>query len=201
MLQKSVLVVLLALWVIFVIGCGEDNKNPVADGSSLLMAPPAEQFMISPLSGSFQVTREFGNVLYIPGLGNNVHTGIDLAPRSTSAWNVRSPARGIVEATGYGALEGNYIVIKHTNVWNGYRYRLVAVVFTKYYHLSAITGGIKAGASVAQGAIIGRVGNSGSASFGAHLHFEIRENGRYGPAVNPREFIQFGVGRDLPFLA
>jgi murein DD-endopeptidase MepM/ murein hydrolase activator NlpD len=53
-----------------------------------------------------------------------------------------------------------------------------------YLHLSAISPGINDGTRVAVGQIIGAVGNTGDARYGAaHLHFELHPSG--GPAVSP----------------
>ena len=49
---------------------------------------------------------------------------------------------------------------------------------TAYLHLSAFAPGIHAGARVAQGDLIGRVGSSGTAT-GPHLDYRILKNGQY----------------------
>ena len=86
------------------------------------------------------------------------HGGIDLAVRKGNI--VRSAARGVVVRVksnpgGYG----NYIVIKHAD---GY--------YTLYVHLDGTM--VTTGTEVANGASIGRAGNTGG-STGSHLHFEI----------------------------
>jgi murein DD-endopeptidase MepM/ murein hydrolase activator NlpD len=50
-----------------------------------------------------------------------------------------------------------------------------------YLHLSSFGSGIRAGAHVSQGQLIGRVGSSGL-STGPHLHYELR---KAGANVNP----------------
>ena len=48
-------------------------------------------------------------------------------------------------------------------------------------HLSAIAAGIRAGARVGQGELVGNVGRTGLAT-APHLHYGLRRDGRY---VNP----------------
>jgi len=59
---------------------------------------------------------------------------------------------------------------------------------TRYAHM-VNPSGLAVGAAVAQGDVLGGVGNTGK-STGNHLHFEIRVEGE---AVNPREFLPEGV--------
>jgi len=91
------------------------------------------------------------------------HMGIDLGAPFGSP--VVAAAAGLVEEAngdnshGYG----NHVLIAH-----GYGYE------TLYAHLSRIM--VRSGEHVAQGQLIGYVGQSGYA-FGPHLHFEVRRNG------------------------
>jgi len=94
------------------------------------------------------------------------HTGIDLAaPTGTP---VKATLEGRVATTGYSTVFGNYIIITHDA---GYQ--------SLYGHLSKI--GVDRGQRVAQGAVIGRVGNTGY-STGSHLHLSLYKNGKM---INP----------------
>jgi len=95
------------------------------------------------------------------------HNGVDLlAPIGTQ---VVSTADGIVEdVVKSDRGRGNQIVIKHED---GYK--------TIYAHLGDIL--VRKSQLVRQGAVIGRVGNSGL-SFAPHLHYEVHFNGEI---VNP----------------
>jgi murein DD-endopeptidase MepM/ murein hydrolase activator NlpD len=57
---------------------------------------------------------------------------------------------------------------------------------TVYGHLSAFAPGVSAGVKVQHGQVIGFVGNTGR-STGAHLHFEVINNGQ---AIDPLAFPQ-----------
>ncbi|HYF55872.1 MAG TPA: M23 family metallopeptidase, partial [Salinarimonas sp.] len=76
---------------------------------------------------------------------------------------------------------GRRIEIQHTN---GY--------VTAYSHQSRFAGGIRPGARVRQGQVIGYVGNTGL-STGPHLHYEVIVNGRF---VDPMR-IRVPRGREL----
>lgn len=66
----------------------------------------------------------------------------------------------VAKTGGWNGGYGNYIVVRHKNGTQ-----------TLYAHLSRVDVGV--GASVAQGATIGALGNTGK-STGPHLHFEVR---------------------------
>jgi len=117
------------------------------------------------------VTSSFG-MRKNPVTGNLVfHHGIDLAaPRGTP---VSACADGTVTYTGYDAIYGNHIILKH----DGGRESI-------YGHLQTIK--IELHDRVKSGTIIGTVGSTGQ-STGPHLHFELHENGI---AKNPAGFIK-----------
>lgn len=100
-----------------------------------------------------------------PILGySRMHTGSDwAAPRGTP---IIAAGNGIVEKAGWDSGGyGNQTLIRHGN---GY--------VSSYNHQSAIAKGVREGARVTQGQVIGYVGSTGQ-STGAHLHYELIVNG------------------------
>lgn len=96
------------------------------------------------------------------------HNGVDYAaPTGTP---IRTVGDGTVVAASYTKSNGNFVKIKHNSVYT-----------TAYLHMSRFGKGIKKGATVKQGQIIGYVGSTGLAT-GPHLHFMFYMNGSY---VNP----------------
>jgi len=86
---------------------------------------------------------------------------VDLAAAEGSSIRAAAAGEVIVAKTGgWNGGYGNYIVIRHSNGTQ-----------TLYAHNSRNAVGV--GARVAQGEVIGYVGNTGR-STGAHLHFEVR---------------------------
>lgn len=100
-----------------------------------------------------------------PLLGiNKMHQGVDwAAPTGTP---IMSAGNGTVEMAGRYGGNGNFIRVRHGN---GYK--------TSYSHLSRIEKGIKKGAKVRQGEVIGYVGTTGL-STGPHLHYQVEVNNR-----------------------
>lgn len=122
------------------------------DGNSLRRA-----FLKAPLKFT-RISSKFTNARMHPVLKTvRPHTGIDYAaPIGTP---VQSVGDGIVIEASFKGGAGNYVKIKHTN---GYT--------SGYMHLSKYGKGIKAGAKVKQGDVIGYVGSTGL-STGPHLDF------------------------------
>lgn len=91
------------------------------------------------------------------------HHGVDYAaPTGTP---VLAVGDGQVTAAAYERGGGNYVKIKHNGVYN-----------TTYMHLSRFGKGIRKGAWVKQGDVIGYVGSTGL-STGPHLDFRFYKNG------------------------
>ena len=116
------------------------------------------------------------------GIGHG-HTGIDLmAPYGSP---IRAPLGGTVIFTGVWYGYGNMIDIRHENG-----------MVTRYGHLSKFAPGIRPGAVVETGALLGNVGTSGHAH-GAHLHFEVRINGR---VMDPKPYLGLAACPAQPSL-
>ena len=91
------------------------------------------------------------------------HKGVDYAaPTGTP---VRAVSDSVVNFVGKQGGYGNLIVLNHQAPYS-----------TAYGHLSRFAKGIKRGAKISQGQVIGYVGATGLAS-GPHLHYEFRVNG------------------------
>ncbi|WP_193065424.1 peptidoglycan DD-metalloendopeptidase family protein [Oceanobacillus oncorhynchi] len=110
------------------------------------------------------------------------HNGIDVTagePGKVNGYDTVALMDGKVAVSMYGEQGsgfGGYGYVVLIDHGNG--------IETLYAHL--LEPGISVGRQVKAGDIIGKVGNSG-ASQGAHLHFEIRENGN---PINPMEHLQ-----------
>lgn len=120
-------------------------------------------FLRSPLEFS-RITSGFTNARFHPILKTwRAHKGVDYgAPTGT---RIRATADGTVAVAGKHSGYGNLIVIQHKGNFS-----------TAYGHLSAFAKGLRRGARVHQGDVIGYVGSTGMAT-GPHLHYEFRVAG------------------------
>ncbi len=100
------------------------------------------------------------------------HLGIDYRVPQGSA--VRAPLAGVVTDRRYSPANGNTVTVDHGNGWK-----------TKYFHLldPAL---VKERTKVAEGQVIGLVGETGTSAVGPHLHFETWHEGRH---RDPAEFL------------
>ncbi|WP_232525267.1 peptidoglycan DD-metalloendopeptidase family protein [Motilimonas pumila] len=89
------------------------------------------------------------------------HRGIDYAARTGTP--VVAAGDGKIIRSGYNQFNGNYVVIKHSEIY-----------VTKYLHLNKRK--VKKGQRVGQGDLIGTVGATGRVT-GAHLHYEFLVSG------------------------
>ncbi len=119
--------------------------------------------MKTPINGA-RLSSSFGKRKH-PILGfTKMHTGTDFAaPTGTP---ILASGDGLVVRAQWCGGGGNCVKIKHNRVYQ-----------TVYAHMSKFGKGIKKGAKVKQGQIIGYVGSTGL-STGPHLHYEVIENGK-----------------------
>ncbi|MFH1803860.1 MAG: peptidoglycan DD-metalloendopeptidase family protein [Pseudomonadota bacterium] len=123
--------------------------------------------MRTPINGA-RLSSGFGKRKH-PILGyTKMHQGVDFAaPPGTPIF---AAGNGTIQQIGRNGGYGNYIRLRHTDSYD-----------TAYAHMKGFAKGLRQGARVKQGDVIGYVGTTG-ASTGPHLHFEILQNNRQ---VNP----------------
>jgi murein DD-endopeptidase MepM/ murein hydrolase activator NlpD len=132
--------------------------------------PLQKLFLRSPLPYT-RVTSSFSHRRYHPVLKSyRPHYGVDYgAPMGTP---VRATAAGVVVLAGWDGGGGRTVKLRHPDAF-----------LTAYLHLSRFAAGVKPGARVAQGDVIGYVGASGLAT-GPHLDYRVQHRGRW---VDPTE--------------
>ncbi|SFM85127.1 Transglycosylase SLT domain-containing protein [Streptomyces sp. cf124] len=136
---------------------------------------PAGRQMAMPLSGNPPVTSPYGWRMH-PTLGvRKLHTGTDFGAGSGTP--VLAARDGVVTFAGWSNGYGNRVVISHGTIDGD-------TISTTYNHmLSGLSVGV--GDQVKVGQRVGLVGSTGY-STGAHLHFEVQQNGAY---VNPAPWL------------
>ena len=120
-----------------------------------------QTFFILPVNG--YISRE-----YEPEKG---HMGLDFAVKENTP--VYAAASGYIVFSGYTVDEGYVIILNHSD---GY--------MTIYKHCALLLKNERD--SVEQGELIAQSGNSGLATTGPHLHFEIWHNGK---AIDPENLL------------
>ena len=132
----------------------------------------------TPVSGA-RLTSGFGMRRHPLLRYSKMHTGVDFgAPTGTP---IRAASSGTVEVAGRQGAYGIAVKLQHNGKFE-----------TLYAHMSRLAKGLRPGARVNQGQIIGYVGATGRAT-GPHLHYEVRVNDR---PVNPARIKSTG-GRQL----
>jgi len=138
---------------------GKSGGYYTPEGKSLRKA-----FLRSPLEFS-RITSGFGLRLHPIQQRWKRHTGVDYA--AATGTKVRATADGVVEFAGQQSGYGNLIELRHPG---GYT--------TWYAHLNGFAKGLRRGMRIAQGDLIGYVGQTGWAT-GPHLHYEFRVNNQF----------------------
>lgn len=130
-----------------------------------------------PINNSYITSGFGGRADPIVG-GHQFHKGIDFKAKVGDP--VLAVADGVVSFSGVRSGYGNVVEVDHGN---GY--------VTRYAHNSRLMGRI--GDLVRAGQQIAKAGSTGR-STGAHVHFEVWENGR---VVNPRKFLGQNQNRSV----
>lgn len=123
----------------------------------------------APFTYSQRVSSNFSHSRFHPVLKRRTpHYGVDYAaPLGTP---VISVGDGVVTESRYRGANGNIVKIKHNSTYT-----------TAYLHLNGFARGIKQGAQVKQGQVIGYVGRTGRVT-GVHLDYRVYKNDQ---PVNP----------------
>jgi murein DD-endopeptidase MepM/ murein hydrolase activator NlpD len=120
-------------------------------------------FLKAPLKYS-RISSKFSRRRYHPVQKRyKPHLGTDYAaPKGTP---IMTTGDGVIIKSGYSRGNGNYVKVKHNSVYS-----------TQYLHMSKIKSGIRKGARVRQGDVIGYVGSTGLAT-GPHVCYRFWKNG------------------------
>lgn len=125
----------------------------------------------TPIDGA-RLTSGFGKRMH-PILGYSIqHKGVDFG--AASGTPIMAAGSGTVVEAGWKGGYGRYVRIRHNNNYS-----------TAYAHMSQFGRGIKAGARVTQGQVIGYVGATGMAT-GPHLHYEVLLNNKQISPMNAK---------------
>ncbi|WP_332675665.1 M23 family metallopeptidase [Aromatoleum sp.] len=136
-----------------------------SDGAETYYTPDGrglnQAYLRYPLEFS-RISSNFGGRLHPIHKKWRAHNGVDFAaPRGTA---VKAASDGTVDYVGNQNGYGKIVVLRHRDRYS-----------TAYAHLDGFARGLRKGAMVRQGDLIGYVGSSGWAT-GPHLHYEIRVN-------------------------
>lgn len=155
-------------------------KDGIADYFNEKGESVRKALLRTPVDGA-RITSRFSKGRLHPILGfTRAHKGVDFGvPQGTP---IMAAGSGVVVEAGWNnGGYGNYVRIRHDTTYS-----------TAYAHMSKIARGIKRGARVKQGQIIGYVGMTGLAT-GPHLHYEVLVNN---VQVNPLG-VKFRPGQKL----
>lgn len=129
---------------------------------NLILDEPGSLPFIAPVNMKVaKIASGYGNRMHPYFKKIAFHLGIDF--RLAEGEIVMASANGAVTVSTYDSLNGNYILIRHDEVYS-----------SKYTHLKSTS--VKAGDPVNQGQTIGYVGSTGI-STAPHLHYELFKDG------------------------
>ena len=136
------------------------------DGEYSYFSPNGESmlgtFLRAPVEFS-RVSSKFGQRKHPILKTWRAHRGVDYA--ASRGTPIRATADGKVDLAGKNGGYGNTVILSHAGRFT-----------TLYAHMTGFAKGIKRGARVKQGQVIGYIGSTGLAT-GPHLHYEFRLDG------------------------
>ncbi|MBQ3791899.1 MAG: peptidoglycan DD-metalloendopeptidase family protein [Clostridia bacterium] len=140
----------------------------------------SDEGLIWPLPGYRYISSYYGNrsYMYQGRKITDFHTGIDITGSSVYGKPIVAAASGTVIRAEYHKSYGNYLIIDHGGG-----------IVTLYAHCSSLK--VQKGDTVSQGDIVALVGSTGQ-STGAHLHFEVRVNGKHVDPIGSGYVVQPG---------
>ncbi|WP_240002595.1 M23 family metallopeptidase [Oleisolibacter albus] len=155
----------------------DDGDGP-AEYFNALGESVRKALLRTPVDGA-RLTSGFGMRMH-PVLGfSKMHKGVDFgAPTGTPIY---AAGDGTIDEVGPKGSYGNYVRIRHNRE-----------ISTAYAHMSRFGTGLRRGARVSQGQVIGYVGATGRVT-GAHLHYEVLRGTQQ---VNPLS-VDLPTGRNL----
>ena len=131
---------------------------------------------LRPITSSARMSSGFGYRIHPVTGKSQFHKGMDFAaPIGTPIY---ATGNGVVTFSGWGTGYGRYVEVDHGNG-----------TVTRYAHTSA--NYVNVGDTVYANQQIAAVGNTGR-STGAHLHYEVRQNGQ---AINPQTYLAMAPAR------
>ena len=137
---------------------GTNGHDVILSGLDMSAAEPA---WVWPVPEYQEVTETFGTRVHPITGKESSHDGVDIsAPEGAAVLAVRS---GTVAETGWDDTNGNYVLLDHGDG-----------LTTLYGCLSTVS--VQTGDAVAQGDVLGAVGQTGAAT-GPHLHLEAAQDG------------------------
>ncbi|WP_432402322.1 murein hydrolase activator EnvC family protein [Wukongibacter sp. M2B1] len=150
----------------------EDKLNDLANKleKEIIMKQSSAKYvggkMSWPAPGYYRITSPFGYRVHPILKKKKLHTGVDIGVTSNN--NIVAAQSGTVIHAGWLGGYGKVVMIDHGGG-----------IVTLYAHNNKLL--VKEGQKVTRGTSIAKSGSTGM-STGPHLHFEVRENGKY---VNP----------------
>ena len=141
------------------------RRGVLTDGADAIIkwvdTEAAEPTWVWPVPEYQEVTETFGTRVHPITGKESSHDGVDIsAPEGVAVLAVRS---GTVAETGWDDTDGNYVLLDHGDG-----------LTTLYGCLSTVS--VQTGDAVAQGDVLGAVGQTGAAT-GPHLHLEAAQDG------------------------